>query len=271
MKHVHWISLLLASVLTVCCLASCGSPAAETEPLSGETAVGSVSAAAEDATTAALPTEPETKAEKTTKPEKTTKAKKTTTQTEPDAEKMFSYGLWNDGSHLEYNFGSDGTGTCTDTKQNTTETFRFEVNEKKGTVTFYMGEKPKKQKADYRHVDDTHLTLTFSKTETVALTYGALLRKDDLPFRMGTWKSTNEELYIFRPDGSGKITSSAEGAADTSFRYEVNPENSLIILHIGSDDDLRPAVYMLTEDGLHMTIAFEYDHLELTWQNKSTE
>ena len=263
MKHLQRISLLLASVLTVCCLASCGSPAAENETADVETISETLSAAAETATTAAKPTEPETKAEKTTK------AKKTTTQTEPDLEKMFSYGLWNDGSHIEYNFGDDGTGTRTDTAQKTTETFRFEVNEKKGTVTFYMGEKPKKQKADYRHVDDTHLTLTFSKTETVELTYGALIRKDDLPFRMGTWKSTEGDLYIFRPDGSGQIT--VPGGDGTPFRYEVNPENTLLIMHIGSDDDLRPAVYTLTEDGLHMTIAFEYDYAELTWQNKSTD
>ena len=259
MKRLQRISLLLASALTVCTLTSCGAPP---EPETTEAAAHAPTVTASETTAETSSTQASTKAEKTTK------AKKKTTQTAPDVEKMFSYGKWNDGSRLEYDFKIDGTGTRTDTAADTSETFRFEVNEKKGTVTFYTGDKGKKQKADYRLVDDTHMTLTFSKDETVDLTFGALIRKDSLPFRMGTWKGISGETYTFRPDGSGQITPAEQDSIP--FRYEVVPENNLLILHV-AEDDMRPAVYSVSDDGLHMTIAYEYDYAELTWQSQSAQ
>ena len=261
MKNRVRISLILAALLFVAGLSACG------ENRTADTQTSSVQQTIADRTTVQEDTEATQQAQ--TKAESTRPAAQAAEEEEDDPEEeltMFVYGTWNDGKEIEYTFNTDGTGTRKNVTANTTESLRFEVNEKRAKIVFRVGEKGKKETAKYAVRDDTHMTLTFSAKEVVSLEYGVLLTKDTVPFSMGVWETGDDTQYIFRMDGSGAVRDTQTGTG-VSFQYEVEPGSSLIIFHMGSADDVTPAVYTL-QSKTKMVISFDGGAVALTWKGK---
>ena len=253
MKFVKRIMPILALMLIVCCTAACGGKTSGGAPENG----ASVSQAEADAS---LVGGAENKGgdSKANKQEKTTQKPTTTEAFRVNRTgAVFAMGAWNDGDDLEYMFKSSGNGTIKHVSQGKSESFFYEINEKKQQITFHIGEDGKKKEtATYTITDETHIVLKYSGQKTVSLTFGALLTKDSAPFAMGTWKSDTGEIeYVFRLDGSGLVRNVKSGT-ELPFQYEVNPSTALLIFHMGSADDESAAVYT-KPDSTHLNIIFD--------------
>ena len=235
------IAAVLALLLTFCCLTACGGKTAEGDASASQSAVEASSAESADG--------------KQSEP-KQTRSNPTEAFQVNQTGAAFAMGTWNDGDDLEYVFNSNGSGTYKQISKKQNESFRYEIDAKKASVTFYMGEKERKETASYTMPDDTHLVLKYSDKKTVSLTFGVLITKESAPFAMGTWISDTKQIeYVFRLDGSGLVRNTKSGT-ELAFQYEVNPSTSLIIFHMGSAEDESAAVYMHPDD-THLNIIFD--------------